>query len=93
MKYVTTTALILSLAALTSACGPFERKASLDSTFGNAVRHNMNVQIVNPDAGSKPAEATDLDGYRATSAYGRYAAGTTKKPTADSSGGKSGSKK
>ena len=62
MKYVTTSVMAVSLALLMSACGPFERKKSLNPTFGNAVRHNMNVQIVNPDAGSKPAVAPDMNG-------------------------------
>lgn len=87
MKYVATSALILSLAALMSACGPFERKKALDASFGNAVRHNMSVQIVNPDAGVKPPAPSDMDGNRATSAYGRYATGATKKPEAVSAGG------
>jgi len=93
MKNVTTTVLVLSLALLMSACGPFERKKSLNPTFGNAVRHNMQVQIVNPDAGTQPAGPTEMNGARAASAYGRYATGTTKAPEAQSVGGKGGSKK
>lgn len=93
MKNVATSVLVLSLALLMSACGPFERKKSLNPSFGNAVRHNMQVQIVNPDAGSQPAVATEMDGARAASAYGRYVTGTSRAPVSDSASGKSGSKK
>lgn len=87
MKYVTTSAFVLSLALLLPACDPIERKESLNPTFGNAVRHNMNVQIVNPDAGTKPAGPTEMNGTRAASAYDRYTKGTTEAPEAESVGG------
>jgi len=88
MKYVTTSALVLSVALLSSACDPFERKKSLNPTFGNAVRHNMSVQIVNPDAGSKPTTPIEMDGTRAAKAYSDYSTGTIPETKADSVTGK-----
>jgi len=93
MKFIATSVLVLSVALLASACDPVMRKKSLNPTFGNAVRHNMQVQIVNPDAGTQPAEPTEMSGTRAASAYGRYTTGTIKAPEAISAGSKSGSKK
>jgi hypothetical protein len=93
MKYAITNAIVLSLALLMSACGPFERKASLNPTFGNAVRHNMNVQIVNPDAGAKPTEPSDQDGNRARDAYKRYSTGAVEEPKEVKAGGAGGSSK
>ena len=87
MEYVKTSAIVLSLALLLPACDLIERKKTLNPTFGNAVRHNMSVQIVNPDAGSKPTGVTGMNGTRAASAYERYTKGTVEAPEAESVGG------
>lgn len=53
-------------------------KGTLNPNFGNAVRHNMAVQIVNPDASAGITEAPDLDGKRANTAVADYEKGATK---------------
>lgn len=93
MKIVTTSAFVLSLTLLLPACDPALRNEPLNPTFGNAVRHNMSVQIVNPEAGSGPATPTDMNGKRATDAYGRYSAGAVKAPEGESPGKDGGGKK
>jgi hypothetical protein len=68
------TILALGLTALlaTAACAPAEPPLP---EFGNAVRHNMAVHIVNPDAGAQ-ADPTPMDGARAGVAIKRYRDGT-----------------
>jgi hypothetical protein len=48
--------------------------------FGDAVRHNMEAQMVDPDAGTTQAEAPEMDGRRAVGAVGRYRTGTVIPP-------------
>lgn len=43
--------------------------------FGNAVRHNIAVQTVNPDRHQTDMGAPEHDGARASAAIGRYRAG------------------
>ncbi|MBE0530539.1 MAG: hypothetical protein IH626_06885 [Rhodospirillales bacterium] len=54
-----------------AACAPAEPPLP---DFGNAVRHNMAVHILNPDY-EAPAAPTPMDGARAGVAIGRYRAG------------------
>jgi len=61
-----------------------------DPRFGDAVRNNINAQIVNPNAPS--AEPMTAEGARAAVAQGRYTSGTTKEPKdVNTSGASSGS--
>ena len=53
-------------------------KEKLGPDFGNAVRHNMAVQIVNPKASADINDAPTLDGNRANSAVDVYQTGKTK---------------
>ena len=59
------------------ACAPTPADTEVPS-FGNAVRHNMALHILNPDVEAS-AEAPALDGARAGVAMERYRAGA---PTA-----------
>jgi type IV pilus biogenesis protein CpaD/CtpE len=75
---------ILVIAALTpialAACEnpPQKPRLTLSPGFGDAVRHNMAVQIVNPD-GSQDFNPPPMDGARADDAVERYRAGRTVK--------------
>lgn len=64
---------------------------TLSSDFGDAVRHNMAAQVVNP-APRHSTAPPEMDGGRAAIARGRYQAGMVKEPKADSTR-KSGSPK
>jgi hypothetical protein len=66
-----------------SACDTQPKKV-LSPDFGNSVRHNMAVQIINPDAGDEQPEATDLSGPRAKGAMDRYEKGQIIEPKAES---------
>lgn len=61
---------LLSLAL--SAC---ENKAPLGPGFGDSVRHNMAVQIVNPVPPAMVQGPTDMSGPRAGLAIERYETG------------------
>lgn len=50
--------------------------------FGEAVRHNMDMHIVDPEAGLAEVEAPELDGARGALAIGRYRADQVKEPRA-----------
>lgn len=56
-----------------------EPRMQLSPDFGNAVRHNMAVQTVNPEASAGITEPPGLDGNRANTAITEYHGGTTKK--------------
>ena len=62
---------VSALGGLLAACA-HEQPASvhLDESFGNAVRHNMALQTINPDAGL-PDESETLDGQRTQDAIER----------------------
>ena len=77
MKVVTILAL-LGAASLLAACTPQEK---LHPEFGNSVRHNMSVHIINPDPGyGAGQQVPDLDGPRAAGAQGRYDKGEVIEP-------------
>jgi type IV pilus biogenesis protein CpaD/CtpE len=57
---------------------PQKSRLTLSPGFGDAVRHNMAVQIVNPD-GSQDFNPPPMDGARADDAVERYRAGHTVK--------------
>lgn len=56
-----------------------EPKKPLSQDFGNAVHHNMAVQIVNPEASAAISAPPTLDGNRANAVMTEYQGGTTKK--------------
>ncbi|HKJ72311.1 MAG TPA: hypothetical protein VKA55_11205 [Gammaproteobacteria bacterium] len=57
----------LALAANTAMAG-----STGDGSHGSAVRHNTEVQTLNPEAGSKEPEATTLDGPKAENVIEDY---------------------
>lgn len=73
------TKIILAAAAMVglSACGQPEH---LSADFGNAVNHNLSLQIVNPEPTYMAPENPDMDGERAALAIERYKSGTVIQP-------------
>jgi hypothetical protein len=74
--------IVLAVAGTTlalSACTP-PSLGPTDEGFGNAVRHNIAVQTVNPEPSPEPGPPT-FDGRRAAIAYGRYQADKVKQPS------------
>lgn len=67
----------LALAALAGCENPMEAKPTLHPGFGDAVRHNMAVQILNPE-GHPDLTPPPMDGARAADAVERYRTGKTK---------------
>ncbi|QDZ08651.1 hypothetical protein FPZ24_15230 [Sphingomonas panacisoli] len=77
----------LAMLASSSACAP------VDATFGDAVKTDYSLQVINPDP--RPAESAVLEGGsgdRAASANERYRKGETKQPQSiqTTGGGKGG---
>lgn len=66
-------ALVLTLPALTACQDP----ATLSPDFGNAVRHNMAVHIINPNPAYAPGALPVANGDRTNLAVTRYKTGTT----------------
>ena len=62
--------LIAGALVLVTACET-EPKLQLSPNFGNAVRHNMAVHIIDPEGSPEPTTAPDLSGDRAHRAYER----------------------
>ena len=63
---------LLMLTACESNKGP------ISPAFGNAVRHNMSVHIVNPRTPTPYAEAPGMSGVRSAGVIKRYFEGETK---------------
>ncbi len=59
------------LVLLLSACETAPRM-ELRAGFGNAVRTNVALQVINPDAGKAEPVATTLDGRKAEAGLDRY---------------------
>lgn len=74
-KIVCPVSLVLVMAA-GCANDVTQPKATLHSSFGDAVRHNMAVQIQNPE-GHPDLSPSALDGARAGRAIQRYRTGET----------------
>jgi type IV pilus biogenesis protein CpaD/CtpE len=72
--------IVAALAPLAlAACegdNPLQSKQVLHPSFGDAVRHNMAVQIINPD-GHPDLSPPPMDGVRAADAVKRYREGKT----------------
>jgi type IV pilus biogenesis protein CpaD/CtpE len=64
--------------ALVACENPTQPKPTLSPAFGDAVRHNMAVQILNPD-GYADLSPPPMDGTRAAGAVERYRTGKTEK--------------
>jgi type IV pilus biogenesis protein CpaD/CtpE len=63
-------AVVLGMVVL-AACGT-EPRMTLTPDFGNSVRHNMAVHIINPPRLGKETTALPMDGVRALGAIDRY---------------------
>lgn len=75
---VTTIFTVLAAGAFVVACTPEE---NLHPTFGNSVRHNMSVHIINPTPEYNASQQLPpLDGPRAAGAQGRYDKGEVIQP-------------
>lgn len=72
-----TTLLPVILLAVGSGC---ENASPLGKDFGNAVRHNMAVQIINPSPDYTGRGPPGLSGMRAARALERYEKGEVIKP-------------
>ncbi len=72
------TAVVLGSAVLT-ACET-EPRMTLSPDFGNSVRHNMAVHIINPPSLGKETTALPMDGVRALGAIDRYQTGEVIEP-------------
>ena len=57
--------------AVLAACET-EPRMTLSPDFGNSVRHNMAVHIINPPSLGKETTALPMDGVRALGAIDRY---------------------
>jgi hypothetical protein len=55
--------------------------------FGNAFRHNAEVQVIDPEPALAGRETPDLNGKRAALAIQRYEAGKTLEPERQRMGG------
>ena len=72
---MTTFALLTVVAVTAVAC---ENKDPIREGFGNSVRHNMAVHIINPRPNYDIDKLSDLSGPRAAGAIGRYEHGEVK---------------
>ncbi len=71
-------AVVLGLAVLT-ACET-EPRMTLSPDFGNTVRHNIAVHVINPPSLGKATTALPMDGVRALGAIDRYQKGEVIEP-------------
>ncbi|WP_193370759.1 hypothetical protein [Pelagibius marinus] len=78
MMKATTIFTVLVAGGLLVACTPQEK---IHPSFGNAVRHNMSIHIINPTPEYSAAQQIpELDGPRAAGAQGRYDKGEVIQP-------------
>ena len=76
----TITILLATAGAIALAGCQTEPQRVNHPSFGNSVRHNMAVHIINPRPAMAATEATDMDGHRAAGAIGRYERGEVFQP-------------
>ena len=76
----TTIILLATAGAMALAGCQTHPRLPLNPSFGNTVRHNMAVHIVNPRPAMAATEATDMDGQRAAGAIDRYHTGQVIQP-------------
>jgi len=75
---LTTLIAVLSASGLLLACTPQEK---IHPSFGNSVRHNMSLHIINPTPSHGPGEVVpNLDGPRGAGAQTRYDNGEVIQP-------------
>jgi len=79
--------ILIASAALLVGCTP------IDTTFGDAVKTDYSLQVVNPDPKPVPAHTAVMEGGSGVQAAGaaeRYRKGAVKQPQAQSTGGAAG---
>ena len=79
MRSILTITFAVAALPLLSACET-EPKATLAPNFGNAVTHNMAVQVIDPNPANAGSGAPDLEGERARVAIDRYRGAATLAP-------------
>ena len=71
-----------------TACAQWQNKEPLGRDYGNAVTHNMSVQVIDPAPNLEGKEIPDMAGTRANGAMERYNTGTVIAPeTIDTTSG------
>lgn len=63
-----------------TACAQYQNKEPLGRDYGNAVNHNMSVQVIDPAPNLEGKEVPDMAGTRASGAVKRYDSGTVIQP-------------
>lgn len=63
-----------------AACSQYSNKEPLGRDYGNAVNHNMSVQVIDPAPNLEGKEIPDMAGPRASGAIKRYDTGTVIQP-------------
>ena len=76
--------LVLLFAA--AACAQYQNKEPLARDYGNAVNHNLSVQVIDPAPNLEGKEIPDMAGTRASGAIKRYDTGTVIQPEAIETG-------
>jgi hypothetical protein len=77
------------LVAALSGCS-MDNQTPMAEDFGNAVRHNIRAQTIDPEPAHATAGAPALDGHIAGGAYTRYATDKVKQPRPEKTSGGSG---
>ena len=70
----------LALLFAVAACAQYQNDAPLGRDYGNAVTHNISVQVIDPAPNLEGKEVPNMDGIRATGAIERYDTGTVIEP-------------
>lgn len=63
-----------------AACAQYQNDQPLGRDFGNAVTHNMSVQVIDPAPNLEGKEIPNMEGTRAAGAIERYDTGTVIEP-------------
>ena len=66
--------------ALIVAVAGCQHLAPLGRDFGNAVNHNLSVQVIDPAPSLEGREVPDFEGTRASGAIERYDSGNVLRP-------------
>ena len=70
----------LALLFAVGACAQYSNTEPLGRDYGNAVNHNMSVQVIDPAPNLEGKEIPDMAGTRASGAIKRYDTGTVIQP-------------
>ena len=70
----------LALLFAVAACAQYQNDAPLGRDYGNAVHHNLSVQVIDPAPNLEGKEIPNMEGTRAAGAIERYDTGTVIAP-------------